>query len=106
MMHEYEDRQTLLAKCAKDADGLAQFYIEWLLTWRGNKLAEKWYRLGLKHRVPNFRTESAKKIALSMEGSSPQEWWWEEFVEKSINLDHLISKNDPTSNKISQVSSS
>lgn len=92
LMQEYEDRETLIAKCAKDADSVAQMYLEWLLSWRGNKLAERWFEGDYQHRVPHLRTESAKHLALSMKDSNPQEWWWSEFVEKGINLEHLNSK--------------
>jgi putative hydrolases of HD superfamily len=91
-VEEYEDRQTLVSKCAKDADSVAQMYIEWLLSWRGNKLAEKWLNGDYKSRVPHLRTESAKKLALSMKDSNPQMWWWSELVDNGINLDHLNSK--------------
>jgi 5'-deoxynucleotidase YfbR-like HD superfamily hydrolase len=43
LMEEYEARESLESKCAKDADILAQMYLEWVLTWRGNKLAERWF---------------------------------------------------------------
>jgi putative hydrolase of HD superfamily len=89
LMQEYETRETLEAKCAKDADSLAQIYMEWLLAWRGNKLAEKWFEGDYVHRVPHLRTESAKKLALAMKDSNPHEWWWSEFVDKGINHSHL-----------------
>jgi putative hydrolase of HD superfamily len=91
-MEEYDERSTLVSKCAKDADSVAQIYLEWLLSWRGNKLAEEWFKGDYKHRVPHLRTESAKKLALSMKDSNPQQWWWSEFIEKDINLDHFNSK--------------
>jgi len=89
MMKEYETRETLEAKCTKDADILAQMYLEWLLGWRGNKLAQKWFDGDLVSRVPYLRTESAKKLALSMKDSNPHEWWWSEFVDKNLNHTHL-----------------
>jgi putative hydrolase of HD superfamily len=92
LVEEYEDRETLVAKCTKDADCIAQMYIVWVLTWRGHKLAEKWLDGDFIHRVPSLRTESAKQLALSMKDSNPQEWWWSEFVEKQFNLEHLNSK--------------
>lgn len=92
LLGEYEERTSLVAKCAKDADIIAQMYIEWLLAWRGNKLAERWFEGDFVHRLPHMRTESAKKIALAMKDSNPQQWWWSEFVEKNLNLDHLNSK--------------
>jgi putative hydrolases of HD superfamily len=92
MMESYETRTTLEAKCAKDADALAQLYVEWLLSWRGNKLAERWFEGDFVHRVPHLRTKSAKKLALAMKDSNPHEWWWSEFVDKGVNYDHLNSK--------------
>jgi putative hydrolase of HD superfamily len=92
MMEGYEERESLEAKCAKDADSVAQMYIEWVLAWRGNKLAERWFEGDFIHRVPHLRTESAKQLALQMKDSNPHEWWWSEFVEKGINYDHLNSK--------------
>lgn len=89
LVEEYEDRQSLQAKCAKDADALAQLYIEWFLSWQGNKLAEKWFEGDYTHRVPYLRTESAKKLAHQMRDSNPQEWWWSEFIDKGVNYDHL-----------------
>ena len=75
---EYEDRTSLISKCAKDADMLQQTYLEWVLAWQGNKLAEKWF--------------AAKKLMLQMKDSNPQKWWWSEFVEKGVNLKHLNGK--------------
>jgi putative hydrolase of HD superfamily len=92
MMEGYEERASLEAKCTKDADVLAQMYIEWVLTWRGNKLAERWFEGDFIHRVPHLRTESAKRLALAMKDSNPHYWWWSEFVDKGVNLEHLNSK--------------
>ena len=92
LMAEYEERESLESKCAKDADVLAQMYIEWLLTWRGNKLAQKWFEGDYTNRVPFLRTESAKKLALQMKDSNPHEWWWAEFVEPGVNRNHLNGK--------------
>ena len=92
LIDEYEERETHVAKCAKDADSLAQLYIEWLLGWRGNKLAQKWFEDDFDNRVPHMRTESAKKLAHQMKDSNPQEWWWSEFVAKGVNIKHLNGK--------------
>jgi len=92
VVDEYEQRESLEAKCAKDADSLAQLYIEWVLKWRGNKLAERWYQEDYVNRVPFMRTESAKKLAMEMRDSNPHEWWWVDFVDKGINMKHLNGK--------------
>ena len=86
---EYNDRKTLIAKCAKDADSLEQMYQEWVLMWQGNNLAKQWFEGDFVHRVPYLLTESAKKLALNMKDSNPHKWWWTEFVEKGINYKHL-----------------
>ena len=73
LMNEYEKRQSPEARCAKDADMLAQMYVEWTLSWRGNKLAEKWFEGDYVHRVPALKTKSAKKLAMAMKDSNPHE---------------------------------
>lgn len=94
MLNEYEERETLVAKCAKDADSLAQVFTEWVLMWHGNKLAEKWFDSDFKDRIPGLRTESAKKLAYAMKDSNPHEWWWSQFVkdDKAIDKDKLLGK--------------
>jgi putative hydrolase of HD superfamily len=91
---EYEDRQTLIAKCTKDADSLDQLYQEWILMWQGNKMAEKWFMSDFNDRVPGLKTESAKKIANEMKGADPQDWWWSQFMENDTakDMEKLIGK--------------
>lgn len=89
LVEEYEVRESLVAKCTKDADVLAQIYMEWLLAWQGNKLAERWFDGDFSHRVPYLYTKSAKKLAEAMKMSDPHEWWRSEFVTTGINYDHL-----------------
>lgn len=89
---EYEERETLTAKCAKDADIINQLYQEWVLSYMGNKMAEKWLNLKFKTTVPYLRTKSAKKIALIMKSTHPHEWWFTELVEKNLNKEFLNSK--------------
>lgn len=86
---DYEARESTAAKCAKDADVLAQIYVEWLLAWQGNKLAGQWFDGDFSHRVPFLFTESAKRLAEAMKNSDPHEWWQAEFVAGGINYDHL-----------------
>lgn len=89
LVEEYEVRESAVAKCTKDADVLAQMYMEWLLAWQGNKLAERWFEGDFSHRVPYLYTKSAKKLAEAMKESDPHEWWRSEFVSGGINYDHL-----------------
>jgi len=96
LLEEYGERKTLLAKCVKDADQVAQMFHVWALMWRGNKIAQQWFESGFVSRVPYFFTESAKKIVFSMKESNPNEWWWSEFVEESGEAKtkkHLLGKN-------------
>jgi len=87
---EYEERKTKLSHCIKDADALAQIFMEWTLAWQGNKLAEKWFKGDQVHRVPYFRTKAAKEMIKLMKNSDPQEWWWNQFVKKDgPDLKHL-----------------
>jgi len=88
LMNEYEQRETLMSKCAKDADLVEQMYQEWVLMWQGNKLAQKWFEEKQKLTVPKLYTKAAKQLIKSMKSSNPHEWWWSEFVEKNF-----ISKN-------------
>ena len=92
IVEEYEARESLVSKCAKDADYVGQIYLEWTLAWRGNKLAERWFEGDLIHRVPHLRTETAKRLVLAMKDSNPHAWWWSEFVDKGINYSHLNGK--------------
>lgn len=95
LMAEYKNRDTLVAKCAKDADSLEQIYQEWFLMWQGNLMAKKWFDSDFNDRVPAFRTESAKNLAFQMKDSHPQEWWWSEFMENDAakDLEKLNGKN-------------
>ncbi len=94
LIDQYEERDTLVAKCAKDADSLDQIYQEWVLMWQGNKLAGIWFESDFKDRVPGLRTESAKKLAYAMKESNPQEWWWSQFVKDNMAIDRekLVGK--------------
>lgn len=92
IIDEYEERETLVAKCAKDADAFEQLYLEWILTQMGNKMAKRWFLGDFKNRVPYFRTKSAKILAQVMKKSQPHDWWWEELIEKNLNHEHLNSR--------------
>lgn len=87
---EYEKRESKVSKCVKDADAIAQMFMEWSLSWQGNKLAEKWFKGDMVHRIPSLRTASAKKLMDLIKNSDPQEWWRSQFVDgKGPNLKHL-----------------
>lgn len=87
---EYEKRETKVSKCTKDADAVAQMFMEWSLSWQGNRLAEDWFESDMKNRVPYLRTKSAKKLIELMKDSNPQEWWRSQFAgDNGPNLKHL-----------------
>lgn len=89
-INEYEVRESKISKCVKDADCVAQMFMEWSLSWQGNKLAEKWFKGDLIHRLPYLKTKSAKKLINLIKKSDPQDWWWNDLVTKSgPNLKHL-----------------
>lgn len=90
--NEYEERETDISKCAKDADAIEQLFQEWVLMYRGNKLAEKWFNGDLVNRLPYLRTESAKRLAQAMSENSPDLWWWQELVDDNLNHTHLNGK--------------
>lgn len=95
LIGEFEERESIESKCAKDADSLEQMYLEWTLSWQGNRLAQRWIDGDYKDRVPYMKTESAKKLALEMKGSNPQDWWWSQFVKSdgtAKNLEKLLGK--------------
>ncbi len=80
---EYEKRETLESKVAKDADLLDQILLLREYEWQGNKEAEKWLR-GInrskelderKSRKDRFHTESAKKILDELYDMHPSKWW-------------------------------
>lgn len=107
LLEEYNERKTLVAKCVKDADQLAQMYHEWVLMWRGNKLAQQWFEGDFSARLPYFHTKSGKQLAFELKDSNPNEWWWDEFVTKTgqpKNKKHLIGKHyiDTKKNKKSR----
>lgn len=96
LLEEYNERKSPVAKCTKDADQLAQMYHEWVLMWRGNKLAQQWFEGDFAARIPYFHTESGKQLALELKESNPNEWWWDEFVTKGgepKNKENLIGKH-------------
>lgn len=92
IFEEYEERKTLISKCAKDADSLEQMYQEWVLMHTGNTMAKRWFEGSTINRIPYLRTKSAKLIAKIMLKRHPHQWWWKDFVEKNLNLTHLNSK--------------
>jgi len=70
---EYQERKTIEAKVAKDADLLEQILTLKEYTWRGNKEAEKW--LKGKEQEKLMFTKTAKSLAREVCRQRPSEWW-------------------------------
>jgi len=94
LLSEYSARESLIAKCARDADSLAQFHVEWVLMWQGNDLAKKWFDSDFNDRIPGLKTDSARTLAFAMRDSNPHEWWWSQFLEDDavIDTEKLLGK--------------
>ncbi len=90
IFQEYNDRETLVSKCAKDADTVEQTYQVWVLSHMGNKMAERWFTDSFKDRVPHLRTKSAKKLMLKMKNSHPHQWWYEALLNQPTTS-HLLN---------------
>lgn len=70
---EYEERKTLAAKVAKDADLLDQILILREYYWQGNKEAEIW--LKGKEQEKLMSTQTGKKLAKEAHKQRPSRWW-------------------------------
>lgn len=92
LMQEYNKRESFHARIAKDADSVAQLYIERVLMRQWNNIAKRRYEWDQKRRVPYFNTQSAKRLADQMHDSSPNRRYFEEFVEKDFNQENLTGK--------------
>jgi putative hydrolase of HD superfamily len=92
LMNEYEHRESLVSKCTKDADQLAQIYHERTLMRQWNKLAQQRFEWSKEKRIPYMHTESWKQIALQMFDSelNPNSRRREEFVTNDYNQDDLV----------------
>lgn len=70
---EYQERKTLEAKVAKDADLLDQILILKEYAWQGNKEAEIWLK-GREQEKLMF-TQTGKKLAHEVYKQRPSKWW-------------------------------
>ncbi|MDD5627337.1 MAG: HD domain-containing protein [Patescibacteria group bacterium] len=79
--NEYQERKTLEAKIAKDADLLDQIFLLREYAWQGNKEAQSW--LKESHQGKNMvsqqeklmNTKLAKQIAKEAKRERPSSWW-------------------------------
>jgi putative hydrolase of HD superfamily len=73
---EYQERKTLEAKIAKDADLLDQVLLLREYEWGGNKEASRWLkRVGDSEQEKDMSTQIAKKMAKEIKRQEPSSWW-------------------------------
>jgi putative hydrolase of HD superfamily len=77
LARECEERKTLEAKIAKDADLLDEIFLLREYAWQGNKEAQSWLK-GTRNKTPHERmmsTKLAKDIAKEAKKHPPSQWW-------------------------------
>ncbi len=76
LLKEYQKRETLEAKIAKDADLLDQSFILKEYEVQGNKEARDWLKInGTSEHEKLMSTDLAKKIAKEAKKQKPSFWW-------------------------------
>ena len=90
VLKEYEERQTLESKVAKDADLLDQIFLLREYDWQGNREAGGW--LGGKDKKGEFsrtsnqeklmHTKFAKELAGEVKKQAPSDWWSKSWTPK------------------------
>lgn len=70
---EYEKRQSLESKIAKDADLLDQILLLKEYAWQGNQEAARW--LVNNKQVKLLNSKTARKIATEIMSQKPSDWW-------------------------------
>jgi len=71
---EYEERKSLEAKLAKDADLLDQILLLKEYSWQGNQEASSWLK-GDVH-IQRLFSKTAKQIAKEITSQKPSDWWY------------------------------
>ena len=83
---EYDERETLESKVAKDADIIDQLLLLKEHMHTGNKEAESWLHLddfkGKSQQYKSLHTKSAKKLALEIIESNVSDWWKTKWTSK------------------------
>lgn len=78
---EYNTRETLEAKVAKDADSLAQIYSLQMLAMKGNEEAKRW--LISKPSGRRLYTNTAKEWVIEICKQTPSAWWKDIWTDKN-----------------------
>lgn len=71
LMKEFDARETLEAKCAKDADYLSQAVLARIYITRGYPGCQNW----IDNIKKTLHTDSAKEIIKVIDKADPNEWW-------------------------------
>lgn len=79
VMKEYEARETVESKIAKDADKLDQILLVKEYILKGNQEAPKWID---RKENTMFYSETARKLFEEIIDSDPADWWKNLWVEK------------------------
>ena len=77
---EYQERKSLEAKLAKDADLLDQILLLKEYAHIGNLEAEEWLKNNAQEKM--LQTSFAKKLAKKISLQSPNEWWFSSWTPK------------------------
>lgn len=74
---EYQERKTLEAKVAKDADVLDELFLLKEYVWQGSKEAQRWLKTSRDESEQEKRmfTKLAKEIAKEIKRQAPSAWW-------------------------------
>lgn len=79
LMIEYNERESKHSQIAKDADLIAQLYIEWNLMWQWNNIAKKWFETDSITYAEKFKTKSAPLLLKEMMESFPNQRYFDEL---------------------------
>lgn len=78
LSQEYDERETLEAKIAKDADHLDQMMILKEYAWQGNQEAREWLHLDREKKneqEKRLHTDLAQQLAKEIISQKPSSWW-------------------------------
>lgn len=78
LSQEYDERETLEAKIAKDADCLDQLMLLKEYAWQGNEEAKEWLHLDKDEKneqEKRLHTDLAQQLAREVKQQKPSSWW-------------------------------
>ncbi len=78
LSREYDERKTLEARIAKDADYLDEILLLKEYVWQGSREAEDWLHFDEEERneqEKRLSTDLAKELAKEIKKQNPSDWW-------------------------------